>query len=123
MGHLGLRALGHVSLSEAMGTGHFVLCQVQDVLQWERDDIEEEQQCLMDWGSLQKKWTTFEKQKVVAKRAQLSEMEDLLNKELVAIGLLEAEAQKLMEDAKELYADATIKLQEDLNGHMIAIAQ
>jgi hypothetical protein len=33
MGHPGLRALGHVSLPEAMGTTHFALRQAHDVLQ------------------------------------------------------------------------------------------
>jgi hypothetical protein len=56
-------------------------------------------------------------------------MELLLNQEQVAISLLDAQAQKLMENFKELYveaeahADATIKQQEDLNGCTIAISQ
>jgi hypothetical protein len=56
-------------------------------------------------------------------------MELLLNQEQVTISLLDAQAQKLMENAKELYVeaeahvDATIKQQEDLNGCMIAISQ
>jgi hypothetical protein len=56
-------------------------------------------------------------------------MELLLNQEQVIIGLLGAKAQKLLEDAKELYAkaeacaDATIKQQEDLNGNTIAVSQ
>jgi hypothetical protein len=54
MGHSGLQTLRHISLSEAMGMTHFSLRQAQDVLQWERADIEEEQQCLMEWGSLLK---------------------------------------------------------------------
>jgi hypothetical protein len=54
-------------------------------------------------------------------------MELLLNQEQV--GLLGAKAQKLLEDAKELYAkaeacaDATIKQQEDLNGSTIDVGQ
>jgi hypothetical protein len=48
-------------------------------------------------------------------------MELLLNQEQIAIGLLDAKAQKLME--AEARADTTIKQQEDLNGHTIAIGQ
>jgi hypothetical protein len=65
------------------------------------------------------------------KRARLEKMELLLNQEQVAIGLFDAKAQKLMEDAKELYAEAeveahantTIKQQEDLNGRTITVGQ
>jgi G:T/U-mismatch repair DNA glycosylase len=52
MGHPGLRAPGTVSLSEAMGTTHFVLNQAQDVLYWEREDINEERLHLSVWVSL-----------------------------------------------------------------------
>jgi hypothetical protein len=54
-------------------------------------------------------------------------MELLLNQERVAIGLLDAKAQKLMVGAKELYAtteacaDTTIKQQEDLNARTIVV--
>jgi hypothetical protein len=57
----------------------------------------------------------------------IHKMELLLNQEQV--GLLGAKAQKLLEDAKELYAkaeacaDATIKQQEDLNGSTIDVGQ
>jgi hypothetical protein len=56
-------------------------------------------------------------------------MELLLNQQQVTISLLDAQAQKLMENAKELYmeaeahVDATIKQQQDLNGCTIAISQ
>jgi hypothetical protein len=33
MGHHSLQTSGHVSLPEAMGTIHFMLCQAQDMLQ------------------------------------------------------------------------------------------
>jgi hypothetical protein len=85
------------------------------VLQRERASIEEEQQPLSEWFSLLKEQTTSEKQKASAKRAQLDKMELLLNQEQVSIDLLDAKAQKLMEKAIELYAnaeayaDATIK--------------
>jgi hypothetical protein len=56
-------------------------------------------------------------------------METLLNQEEVTISLLDVEAQELMEKAKELYAtaeartDANLKMQEDLNGQVIGLAQ
>jgi hypothetical protein len=55
-------------------------------------------------------------------------MEVVLKQE-VTINLLDAQAQELMEKAKELYiaaearSNANIKAQEDLNGQAIAIAQ
>jgi hypothetical protein len=42
MEHPNLRAPGTVSLSEAMGTTHFALNQVHDVLRQEREDINKE---------------------------------------------------------------------------------
>jgi hypothetical protein len=129
MGHPGLESPGDVSLSEAMSTTHFALCQAQDVLQWERITVEEEWQRFLEWCSLLKEQTTSEKEKAVVKREQLDEMELLLNQERVAIGLLDAKAQKLMVGAKELYvmaeacADTTIKQEEGLNTSTIAIDQ
>jgi hypothetical protein len=52
MGHPGLRALGIVSLSKAMGTTHFMLNQAHDVLRQEREDINEERLRLSVWLSL-----------------------------------------------------------------------
>jgi hypothetical protein len=43
-----------------MGTTHFTLRQAHGVLQWERDNIEEERQRHTEWGSLLKEWTTSE---------------------------------------------------------------
>jgi hypothetical protein len=71
----------HVSRSEVMNTTHFLLCQAHDVLQQDRVDIEGELQRLSEWRFLLKEWTTFEKQKAMAKRERLDEMELLLNQE------------------------------------------
>jgi hypothetical protein len=60
---------------------------------------------------------------------QLDEMEDLLNQEQVAIGVLDAKAHELLEDAKELHVEAkacantNIKLQEDLNQCTTVVSQ
>jgi hypothetical protein len=102
---------------------------VQDILQRERRGLDEEQQCLMEWGSLLKKRTTSEKERATEKWARLNKMETMLNQEEVTISLLDVEAQELMEKAKELYAtaeartDANLKTQEDLNGQVIGLAQ
>jgi hypothetical protein len=79
----------HVSLPEAMDTTHSALHQVWYVIQWERDDLEAEQQRLKKWGSLLKTWTRFEQQKAVAKRVQLDAMEEVLKAKHVTIGKLD----------------------------------
>jgi hypothetical protein len=53
-GHPGLRAPGADSLFDVMGTTHFALNQVHDVLHRDREDINEERQCLSMWFSLLK---------------------------------------------------------------------
>jgi hypothetical protein len=58
----------HVSLFEAVDTTHFTLGQAQVVLQREQTDIEEEQQRLMEWGSLLKEWTTSERERAMVKQ-------------------------------------------------------
>jgi hypothetical protein len=106
MGHPGLWAPGLISLPEAMSMTHFVLHQVHDVLQWEWADIKEERHRLKEWGSLFKERTTSEKQKATAKRERLNKMEVMLKQEEVAIGLLDAQGQELMEKAKELLLES-----------------
>jgi hypothetical protein len=56
------------------------------------------------WGSILKKRTTSEKQKVAVVCEWLDEKQSLLTKEEIAINELDAKARKLMEGAKELYA-------------------
>jgi hypothetical protein len=129
MGHPNPWALGQVSLSEVMGTGHFTLNQVHDMLHHEREDIDEERLRLSVQSSLLKKWTTSEKEKAVATRKQLAMMQILLDRERVAIDLLNANDQQLMVGAKDLYvtveahAEATIKQQADLNTRASVMAQ
>jgi hypothetical protein len=84
-----------------MGTTHFALHQVQDVLHREREDIEEERLHLMEWGSLLKKWTTSEKQKAAERREWLDMKQSLLEETEIVIGELDAKAQKLMDDTKK----------------------
>jgi hypothetical protein len=93
-----------VSLSMAMGTTHFALNQAHDVLHWEREDIIEECLLLSMWVSLLKKRTTSEKEKVEARKKHLDVMEILYNRRQVVADKLNAQAQKLLHNAKELYA-------------------
>jgi hypothetical protein len=75
MGHLGLWASRTVSLSEVMGTSHFALYQVHDVLRREKEDINEEWLRLSVWVSLLKQWMTSEKEKAKARQKSLDVME------------------------------------------------
>jgi hypothetical protein len=93
-----------VSLSMAMGMAHFALNQVHNVLHREREDIIEERLLLSVWVSLLKKRTTFEKEKVEARKKHLDVMEILYNRRQVVADKLDAQAQKLLHNAKELYA-------------------
>jgi hypothetical protein len=80
MGHPGLRTPGTVSLSEAMGTTHFVLNQAHDVLRRETEDINEERIYLSVWVSMLKQQTAFEKEKVEERRKYLNVMEVLYSR-------------------------------------------
>jgi hypothetical protein len=129
MGHPGLRASRTVSLSEVMGTAHFSLNQAHDVLHRKREDINEEWMCLSVWVSLLKRWMTSEKEKVEARQKRLNVMEVLYSRRQAVANKLDTPTQKLLHDAKDLYAtakahdNATIKQQEDLNTQAVAMAQ
>jgi hypothetical protein len=64
MGHLDLGARGQVSIPEAMDTTLFVLQQARDMFIREQKDLDDEQACLLTCGSMLKKRTASEKQKV-----------------------------------------------------------
>jgi hypothetical protein len=129
MGHPGLRAPRTVSLSEAMGMTHFVLNQAHDVLCREREDINEERLHLSVWVSLLKQRMTSEKEKAEARHKCLDVMEVLYNRRQAMADKLNAQTQKLVHDAKELYAvdeghaNATINQQEDHNAQATTMAQ
>jgi hypothetical protein len=80
MVHPGLRAPGIVSLSEVMGTTHFALNQVHDVLHREREDINEERVHLSVWLSLLKQWTTSKKERAEVRQKHLDVMEVLYSR-------------------------------------------
>jgi hypothetical protein len=121
MGQPDLRAPGAFSLPEVMGTIHFTLNQMHDVLRQERDDINEERLHIWAWVSLLKKQMTSEKEKANGRQKRLDVMEILFARRQAGADKLDAQAQKLLNDAKELYAiveardNATIKQQDDLN--------
>jgi hypothetical protein len=80
------------------------------------------------WGSMLKKRTTSKKQKAAVTQECLDEKQSLHAKEEITISELDARPRKLMEGAKELYAqaetraDTTIKQQGDLNAQATAMA-
>jgi hypothetical protein len=80
LGHPGHRAPGAVSLSEVMGTTHFMLNQVHDVLHQETEDIDEEGLHLSVWVSLLKKQMTSEMLKAEARQKRLNVMEILFTR-------------------------------------------
>jgi hypothetical protein len=114
-GHPILRALGDVFLFEAMGTTHWVLNRVHDVLCRERGDIDNEWRHLMLWVSQLKKQTTFEKEKVEARQKHLDRREILLDKKQVVTKKLNADSQKLLADAKDLYSSAQAQANASIN--------
>jgi hypothetical protein len=81
LGHRPIRALGDLSLSDSMGTSHFVLNQVQNVLQWERGDLDEERLRLLEYFSLLKAVTAFEKMKAEVTQKFADVMEILLDRQ------------------------------------------
>jgi hypothetical protein len=102
---------------------------VHDVLRQEREDINEERLHLSMWISLLKKQMTFEKEKAKVRQKCLDVMEILLDRRHAIANKLDVQTQKLLNDAKELYAtvearaNAIIKQQEDLNAEVVAMAQ
>jgi 5-methylcytosine-specific restriction endonuclease McrBC regulatory subunit McrC len=80
MRHPGLRAPEIVSLSEVMGTTHFALNQVHDVLRREREDINEERVHLLVWLSLLKQRTTSKKERAEVRQKRLDVMEVLYSR-------------------------------------------
>jgi hypothetical protein len=63
LGHRFVRAPVDVSVSDATGTTHFALNQMQSVLHRERADLDEEWLCLSEYVSLLKEVTASEKAK------------------------------------------------------------
>jgi hypothetical protein len=90
------------------------------VLRQERGDVDDERQRLLLWVSMLKERTTFEKARVQAREWHLNTREELLKRKWVAINDLNTASQKILFDAKELYATAearantTIKQEEQL---------
>jgi hypothetical protein len=105
------------------------LNQAHDVLRQEREDINKEWLHLLVWVSLLKQQMTSEKEKVEVRQKNLDVMEVLYSRRQVVVDKLDAQTEKLLDNAKELYAvaeartNATIKQQEDLNAQAVATAK
>jgi hypothetical protein len=105
------------------------LNQAHDVLRQEREDINKEWLHLLVWVSLLKQQMTSEKEKVEVRQKNLDVMEVLYSRRQVVVDKLGAQTEKLLDDAKELYAvaeartNATIKQQEGLNAQAVATAK
>jgi hypothetical protein len=95
-----------VSLPEAMSMAFSGLCQVQQVLDREWDELRAEQQCLMYWGSLLKMWILAAQQQAPRKRAHLDATKEVLREEQVTIGKLDQRTWELLEEAREAHAAA-----------------
>jgi hypothetical protein len=80
LGHPLLRALGDVSLDEAMSMTHGALNQAQDVLHWESGDINDEHRCLLLWASTLMQRATFEKAEANVRQRHLDTREELLER-------------------------------------------
>jgi hypothetical protein len=104
LGHPTLRAPGDISLDEAMGTAHWALTQAQNVLRWESGGIVDEQQRLLQWDSMLKERTTTERARAEARQQHLDVREDLLNRLQTAINCRNRDSQRMLAEAKELYA-------------------
>jgi hypothetical protein len=109
LGHPMLRALGDVSLDEAMGTARWALTQAQNVLRRESGGIVDEWWRLLLWVSMLKEVVGF-----------LDMRDGLLNRLQTAINNRDRDSQKMLAEAKELCAsvearvNSTIKQTEGL---------
>jgi uncharacterized protein (DUF2225 family) len=74
------------------------------VLHWESGGINDEQKCLLLWASMLKERTTTERAKVEARQQHLDVRKELLNRLPTATNNSDRESQKMLADAKELYA-------------------
>jgi hypothetical protein len=95
----------------------------------EQKIFDDERARLLMWGSMLKDWTAFEQQKAVATRKQLNVMEIQLDRRQAVTDHLDAQARKLLDDAKELYAavkaraNATIKQEVDLAACTLVVSE
>jgi hypothetical protein len=126
--HSLLRAPWGVSHDEVMGTTHWALSQVQEVLHRERGDVDDERQRLLLQALMLKERTTSEKARAHVRERHINTREELLERQWATVNKLDAASQKMLSDTKELYATAmtrantTIK-QEELAVHIHAVAE
>jgi hypothetical protein len=101
-----IRAPRDVSLDEAMGMARWELTQAQDVLRRESGGINDERWRLLLWASMLKERTMTEKARAEVRQQHLDVREELLNRLQAAINSHDLNSQKMLTDAKELYASA-----------------
>jgi hypothetical protein len=76
------------------------------VLRQEGGGINDERRHLLMWASMLKEQTTIEKARAEAMRQHLDVREELLNRLQTTISNHDRDSQKMLADAKELYASA-----------------
>jgi hypothetical protein len=101
-----IRAPVDVSLDEAMGTARWALTQAKDVLRQESGGINDEWRRLLLWASMLRERTMTEMARVEVRQQHLDVREELLNRLQTAINSHDRDSQKMLADAKELYASA-----------------
>jgi hypothetical protein len=108
--------LGDISMGEAVSTAHQALFQAQRVLHREGEDVTDERRRLQLWASMLKRTIMSER---VAVRAR----QHGLPLQVEAIAQRDADSQRTLVDAQELYASVeaqasvVIKQEEDLAVH------
>jgi hypothetical protein len=87
-GHPFLKAPGGISLDEAMGTAHWVLNQVHEVLHREHRYVDDKCRRLLLWASMLKERTTSKKARAQARERHLNTREELLEGQRASINEL-----------------------------------
>jgi hypothetical protein len=129
LGHPTIRAPRDVSLDEAMHTARWALTQAQNVLCLESGGNVDERRRLLLWASMLKERTTIERARVEARQQHVDVREELLNRLQTAINNRDCHSQKMLAEAKELYASAearandTIKQAEELVVRVCAVEE
>jgi hypothetical protein len=84
---------------------------------------------MLQWASMLKEWTTAERARAEARQQHLDVREELWNKLQTAINSYDCDSQRMLAEAKELYASVevrandTIKQVEELAVHVRAIEE
>jgi hypothetical protein len=74
------------------------------MLRWESGGIVDERRRLLQWASMLMERTTTERARAEARQQHLDIREELLNRLHTAINSCDRDSQRMLEEAKELYA-------------------